>query len=94
MRICTGSSILTSIRDGRPDNQTAGDFVRADGEGRNTSDLADAILPVADFSGGFHDAVVDAWMDYFKQNGIPAVESASYSMIGPDARVIGYPISS
>jgi hypothetical protein len=29
--------------------------------------------PVVDFSGGFHDVVVKAWVDYFQKNGIPVV---------------------
>ncbi|HEX3970438.1 MAG TPA: hypothetical protein VHX19_03895 [Stellaceae bacterium] len=71
---------------GQPDG---GQFRPVGGDG-DTNDLP-TILPVADFSGGFHDAVVDAWMDYFKQNGIPAVKAPGIRLIGPDARVIGYP---
>jgi hypothetical protein len=48
-------------------------------------------IPVVDFSGGFHHAVVKTWMDYFQKNGIPAVQATPIRVIGPDERVIGYP---
>jgi len=48
-------------------------------------------IPVADFSGGFHDVVVKAWMDYFQKNGIPAIEKPALRFIGPNDAVIGFP---
>lgn len=49
------------------------------------------LLPVADFSGGFHDAVVDAWMGLFQKEGIPAVRAPAIRIIGSNPNVIGYP---
>ena len=48
-------------------------------------------IPVADFSGGFHDVVVKAWIEHFRKNGIAAVESPALRFIGPNDAVIGYP---
>lgn len=50
-----------------------------------------AIIPVADFSGGFHDDVVRAWLDAWQEKGIPAVASPAIRFIGPDGRVQGFP---
>jgi len=50
-----------------------------------------AAIPVADFSGGFHDVVVDLWMKAFDDNGIPAVKAPAIRIIGPYEGVIGYP---
>jgi hypothetical protein len=47
--------------------------------------------PVVDFSGGFHDVVVKAWVDYFQKNGIPVVTKPGVRLIGPDDSVIGFP---
>jgi hypothetical protein len=47
--------------------------------------------PVVDFSGGFHDAVVNSWMTYFQSVGIPVVQAPAIRVIGPDNSVIGYP---
>ncbi|HZV07348.1 MAG TPA: hypothetical protein VE999_19855, partial [Gemmataceae bacterium] len=41
-----------------------------------------AVTPVADFSGGFHEAVVDTWMAYFQEKGIPAVKTPGVRFIG------------
>lgn len=42
-------------------------------------------IPV-DFSDGFHDAVVDQWMAYFQEKGIPAVNNLGIKIIGEDTR--------
>jgi hypothetical protein len=47
--------------------------------------------PVVDFSGGFHDAVVDAWVNTFRKAGIPVVRAPALRVIGPNPRVVGYP---
>jgi hypothetical protein len=49
-----------------------------------------AVSPV-DFSDGLHDAVVDAWMAYFQEKGIPAVNEPGIRFIGPNNSIIGYP---
>lgn len=43
-------------------------------------------VPVADFSGGFHDVVVDTWVDYFQRNGTPASRRRRYVWLGQTAR--------
>ena len=73
-----------------PGGQSNGGQFRPADDGNGPDDLP-RILPVADFSGGFHDAVVDAWMDYFKEKGIPAIKAPAIRMIGPDPSIIGYP---
>jgi hypothetical protein len=50
-----------------------------------------APIEVSDFSRGFHQVVVDAWMDFFAAKGIPATEQLAIRAIGPDASVVGYP---
>jgi hypothetical protein len=47
--------------------------------------------PVVDFSGGFHDVVVKAWVDYFEKNGIPVVTKPGLRFIGVNDRIIGFP---
>jgi len=47
--------------------------------------------PIADFSGGFHDVVVDLWVKYLNENGIPAIKAPAIRIIGPNNAVIGYP---
>jgi hypothetical protein len=47
--------------------------------------------PVVDFSGGFHDVVVKAWVDYFQKNGIPVVTKPGLRFIGANPSIIGYP---
>lgn len=49
------------------------------------------VLPIADFSGGFHDAVIDAWMEFFRKQGIPAVRTPGVRIIGGDGKIVGYP---
>ncbi|HLZ67567.1 MAG TPA: hypothetical protein VKQ29_15150 [Aliidongia sp.] len=44
-----------------------------------------------DYSDGFHDVVVRAWVDTFRAAGIPVVERPALRFIGPDDSVIGYP---
>ena len=72
---------------GAPDSH-GGQFRPKDGDG-DTANPSE--MPVADFSGGFHDAVIDAWMDYFKQKGIPAVSTPAIRVVGPNNMVVGYP---
>jgi hypothetical protein len=50
-----------------------------------------AIIPIADFSGGFHDTVVKEWLDAWQKAGIPAIASPAIRIIGPDGQVQGYP---
>jgi len=50
-----------------------------------------AATPVADFSGGFHDAVVDSWMAYFATIGVPAVKNPAIRLVGSEGEVFGYP---
>ncbi|HEV2546310.1 MAG TPA: hypothetical protein VGU20_03150 [Stellaceae bacterium] len=47
--------------------------------------------PVADFSGGFHDVVVKAWVDYFRKHGIPVVTKPGLRLIGANDSIIGFP---
>jgi hypothetical protein len=68
--------------DGEGDEQTPAE--------RDTFD-PNAVIPVADFSGGFHDEVVKAWLDTWDRHGIPAVAVPAIRFIGPDGRVQGYP---
>lgn len=59
--------------------------------GENTQDLdASAVTPVADFSGGFHDVVVDAWITALNAAGTPAIKAPAIRMIGSGA-VVGFP---
>ncbi len=58
---------------------------------RSDSFNPDAIIPVADFSGGFHDTVVQDWLDAWRDKGIPAIAGPGIRFIGPDGRVQGYP---
>lgn len=77
---------------GTPDG-LGGKFRPKDGDAAGDtagSDLPEAI-PVADFSDGFHDAVVNQFMDYYQKKGIPAVKGPSIRFIGPDNSVIGRP---
>jgi hypothetical protein len=39
-------------------------------------------VPVVDFSGGVHGELVDAWMDYFKKQGYPAVKELPIRLVG------------
>jgi hypothetical protein len=57
---------------------------------RNDSFDPNAVIPVADFSGGFHDTVVQDWLDALKNKGIPAIAGPAIRFIGPDGRVQGY----
>lgn len=80
-------------RRGEPPNP--GWFAPVD-QGQSVASRSDAVrgvapVPVVDFSGGFHDAVVDAWVKAFGDAGIPAVKAPAIRLIGPDNRVIGYP---
>jgi hypothetical protein len=47
--------------------------------------------PIADFSGGFHDAVVDDLLKAFAAAGVPAVKEPAIRLIGPNTDVVGYP---
>jgi hypothetical protein len=49
------------------------------------------VAPVADFSGGFHDTVVDTWLDFLKKNGIQAEKTIGVRVIGPNNSIVGYP---
>jgi hypothetical protein len=40
------------------------------------------VVPVVDFSGGAHGELVDAWMDYFKKQGYPAVKELPIRLVG------------
>jgi hypothetical protein len=55
-----------------------------------TASDAPAPIPVVDFSGGFHEVVVNAWMEYFQRSRIPAVKEPSIRLIGQTA-VVGFP---
>lgn len=66
-----------------------GQFRPADGSGDGNG--LPAIVPVADFSGGFHRAVVDAWMDFFREKGIPAVDEPLIQSVGTLGVVGGRP---
>ncbi|HEX9488845.1 MAG TPA: hypothetical protein VF930_01085 [Stellaceae bacterium] len=68
----------------------AGDDASTDAATTNSGGDADTV-PVADFSGGFHGAVVDAWMAVLKKAGIPAVDGPAIRIIGADPTVVGYP---
>jgi hypothetical protein len=57
----------------------------------DTSGAGMAPIPVQDFSGGFHDVVVDAWVAEFKSRGIPVVEAPAIRVIGADSKVVGFP---
>ena len=59
--------------------------------GSTQSGPSSLFVPVSDFSGGFHDVVVDTWVDYFQKNGIPVVKAPAVRLIGSDGSVIGYP---
>lgn len=61
----------------------------ADHNHDSNSDIAE-VTPVADFSGGFHDAVVDAWIATFNGAGTPAIKAPAIRMIGTGA-VVGFP---
>jgi hypothetical protein len=50
-----------------------------------------APIPVIDFSGGFHEAVVNHWMTYLKSNGVPAIKEPAVHMIGLPEDILGYP---
>ena len=80
-------------RTGVPPNP--GWFAEVDDEASAAEQQGDfdpnAIVPIADFSGGFHDEVVKQWLDAWRRHGIPAVASPSIRFIGPDGRVQGYP---
>jgi hypothetical protein len=51
---------------------------------------ASAIAPIADFSGGFHDAVVDVWIAALNAAGTRAIKAPAIRMIGSGA-VVGFP---
>ena len=40
------------------------------------------VVPVIDFSGGAHRELVDAWMDYFKKQGYPAITELPIRLVG------------
>jgi hypothetical protein len=50
-------------------------------DSRTLSD-APTSIPIVDFSGGFHDEVVNAWMDLFQKNGYPAVKEPAIRLVG------------
>lgn len=52
---------------GSPDS-TGGEFRPADSDDNVPTNLP-SIIPVTDYSGGFHQAVVDAWMEALRQKG-------------------------
>jgi hypothetical protein len=89
----TGNSALpllnTTLAVSTPPADPGGGGGRSGNEGVR-ADLADATL-IADFSGGFHDVVVDTWIDVFQKNGIPAVKTLGIRLVGPSDSVIGYP---
>ena len=49
------------------------------------------IIDVADFSSGFHQAVVDAWVAEAEKQGWPVVDGPAIRVVGPNNQVIGYP---
>jgi hypothetical protein len=51
----------------------------------------DPNLGDVDFSDGFHDAVVDAWVKALNEHGTPAVKTVGIRLIDTDGAVIGYP---
>ena len=63
-----------------------------DASGSETSSSLDLprAAPIADFSGGFHDAVVNAWLAYFRTKGIPAIPGMGIRVIGSNSSVIGF----
>jgi len=69
-------------------NRQGGQFRPKDGD---LDGFDPPIIPAADFSGGFHDAVIDAWMDFFREKGIPALAAPAIRVVGPNSRVVGYP---
>jgi hypothetical protein len=74
---------------GTPGGQ-GGKFRPNDGGGAPEPNVP-AATPVADFSGGFHDAVVDSWMAYFATIGVPAVKNRAIRLVGSEGEVFGYP---
>ena len=48
-------------------------------------------VPIADFSGGFHGVVIDTWMKFFDEKGVPAVKAPAIRFVGPNNSVVGYP---
>ncbi len=62
--------------------------------GQWTSEGGDAdpsAVTEVDFSEGFHDEVVDAWVKAFNDGGTPAVKAVGLRMVGTDGSIIGYP---
>jgi hypothetical protein len=78
---------------GTPDG-LGGKFRPRDDDAAGSEDTSEPALPVAtpvaDFSGGFHDAVVTAWLLYFQKTGIPAIPGLGIRIIGSNSSIIGY----
>ena len=67
-----------------------GKFRPKDGFAADTSE-SPALIPVIDFSAGFHEAVVNHWLGYLKSIGIPAIKEPAVRLIGQPDTVFGYP---
>jgi len=83
-------------RAGGPPN--AGWFAPVDHEHQSNSTASasggavDATSPVEiDFSDGFHDAVVDVWVAFFREKGIPVLKAPAIQVVGPNKSIIGFP---
>jgi hypothetical protein len=62
------------------------------GQWTSEGDDADpSAVTEVDFSEGFHDEVVDAWVKAFNDSGTPAVKAVGLRMVGTDGSIIGYP---
>jgi hypothetical protein len=62
------------------------------GQWTSEGDDADpSAVTEVDFSEGFHDEVVDAWVKAFNDSGTPAVKAVGLRMVGSDGSIIGYP---
>lgn len=48
------------------------------------------ILTEIDFSDGFHDAVVDAWVKALNEAGTPAIKTVGLRLIDTDGLIVGY----